>query len=217
MWVVRPQLWMMLRPPSWSPLYSSCWLKVARWICVTCKQLMVKPTLFQVSSSKVSKHTFVGRWKLFDLNNVVCVRFQLSQYLVSHTACFVTFTWPCDVKVPKPGVRGVVVRVEDACFLLDGRANIVGRAEQTAILGETWCDEGAGGLFYTKLQNALLNVGTAIPSSSQEQVERPEASRMARMLQPIVQRVRNFLVPQVQPWIGLYDECKTATRVFVIL
>ena len=53
--------------------------------------------------------------------------------------------------VPRPGARGVLVQVDTARFLPDGRANIRGRSVQSIALGQTWVEDGTGGLFCTEL------------------------------------------------------------------
>ena len=47
-------------------------------------------------------------------------------------------------QAPREGLRGVVVHVDEAHFLPDGRAHVVGRGEVAVFLGETWVDESAG-------------------------------------------------------------------------
>ena len=56
---------------------------------------------------------------------------------------------------PRMGTRGVVVRVDSARFMPDGRANIVGVGVESIELGETWVEDGTGGLFYTKVSTAI--------------------------------------------------------------
>ena len=57
--------------------------------------------------------------------------------------------------VPRPGGRGVLVRVDHARFLPDGRANIVGQGVQVVTLGAVWVEEGTGGLFHTRVPDVL--------------------------------------------------------------
>lgn len=61
---------------------------------------------------------------------------------------------PCS---PRRGDQGVLVRVSQAQFLADGRANIRGHGEQAVTLGNVWVEEGTGGLFYTKLDAPNAN------------------------------------------------------------
>jgi len=65
-------------------------------------------------------------------------------------------------RAPRRGERGVVVQVANAVFLPDGRANIVGRGVQQIVLGETWVEDGTGGLFYTRL-DASRQGGADLP------------------------------------------------------
>lgn len=52
---------------------------------------------------------------------------------------------------PHAGTPGVLVRVERAVFLSDGRANIEGRGIEAIELGETWVEDATGGLVFTKV------------------------------------------------------------------
>lgn len=52
---------------------------------------------------------------------------------------------------PRPGLRGVIVRVDRAHFLPDGRANIVGQGVRRIHLRKTWVEEDSGGLYYTSV------------------------------------------------------------------
>lgn len=56
---------------------------------------------------------------------------------------------------PTAGTRGVVVRVDSARFMPDGRANISGVGVEGIELGETWVEDGTGGLFYTKVSTTV--------------------------------------------------------------
>ena len=51
--------------------------------------------------------------------------------------------------------RGVLVRVDHARFLPDGRANIVGQGVQAVTLGAVWVEEATGGLFHTRIPDVL--------------------------------------------------------------
>lgn len=57
--------------------------------------------------------------------------------------------------VPRPGVEGIVVRVDGARFLPDGRANIYGEGVEAVQLGETWVEEGTGGLHCTRTSGSV--------------------------------------------------------------
>ena len=52
---------------------------------------------------------------------------------------------------PRPGAEGVVVRIEEARFLRDGRANVVGVGVAAITLGEVWVEDGTHGLNVTRL------------------------------------------------------------------
>ncbi len=62
----------------------------------------------------------------------------------------------------------MVVRVDAANFYRDGRANIVGRGILEVILGETWIEEGTGGLYYTRIYDDVGGTdetpATAVPT-----------------------------------------------------
>jgi hypothetical protein len=58
-------------------------------------------------------------------------------------------------ELPRPGGTGVLVRVDDAVFLPDGRANILGRGVQTVTLDAVWVEEGTGGLYHAKVKTAV--------------------------------------------------------------
>ena len=68
---------------------------------------------------------------------------------------------------PLEGARAVLVHVDRAAFLPDGRANIVGRAIEEVTLGETWVEDGTAGLYYTKVTAAAtLVAGEAARASN---------------------------------------------------
>lgn len=53
-------------------------------------------------------------------------------------------------QAPRAGVQGIVVRIDIARFLPDGRANVVGVGVEAVRLGEVWVEEGTGGLHCTR-------------------------------------------------------------------
>ena len=69
---------------------------------------------------------------------------------------------------PHPGAPGVVVRVDHATFLPDGRANIVGRGVEAVTLSDTWVEGGTGGLFHTTVHTTAALQQHASPRSGQE-------------------------------------------------
>mmetsp|Transcript_100493 Transcript_100493/g.260011 ORF Transcript_100493/g.260011 Transcript_100493/m.260011 type:complete len:259 (-) Transcript_100493:188-964(-) len=73
---------------------------------------------------------------------------------------------------PRRGEQGIVVRVSQAQFLPDGRANIVGRGVEAITLGDVWVEDGTGGLFYTRRADG--SSGTT--SSGGDTGSTPEAS-----------------------------------------
>lgn len=80
---------------------------------------------------------------------------------------------------PRSGIAGVIVAVNSAQFLPDGRANIVGKGVQAITLGETWVEEGTAGLFYTKVDGAggLEALQDPVPEVAEAE---PAAHRRAR-------------------------------------
>lgn len=52
---------------------------------------------------------------------------------------------------PRAGVDAVIVRIEEASFLRDGRANVVGVGVAAITLGECWVENDTHGLMYTRL------------------------------------------------------------------
>lgn len=70
-------------------------------------------------------------------------------------------------QAPRAGVRGVVVRIDIARFLPDGRANIMGVGIEAVQLGECWVEEGTGGLHCTRTPVASISatLGPAQPAS----------------------------------------------------
>ena len=61
---------------------------------------------------------------------------------------------------PAAGASAVIVRVDQAIFLPDGRANIRGRGIEAIELGETWVEDGTAGLFYTRVTLAASAIGS---------------------------------------------------------
>ena len=56
---------------------------------------------------------------------------------------------------PATAQRGIIVRVDHARFLPDGRANIVGTGVRYITLERAWVEEGTGGLWYTKVTDGV--------------------------------------------------------------
>jgi len=54
-------------------------------------------------------------------------------------------------RTPRQGELGVVVRVDHAQFLNNGRANILGQGIKRVVLGDTWVEDNTGGLYYTRV------------------------------------------------------------------
>ena len=56
--------------------------------------------------------------------------------------------------LPQPGIQGLVVKLDPtrAQVTPDGQALIDGTGVQQITLGETWVEEGTGGLYYTRVQ-----------------------------------------------------------------
>ena len=52
----------------------------------------------------------------------------------------------------------MIVRIADAIFLADGRANIIGQGVEAVSLGDTWIEDGTGGLYHTSV--ASVAAGT---------------------------------------------------------
>lgn len=64
---------------------------------------------------------------------------------------------------PRPGVEGVLVRVDHARFLPDGRATILGVGIEAVRLGEIWVEEGTGGLHCTRIPIASVIAASDMP------------------------------------------------------
>lgn len=64
--------------------------------------------------------------------------------------------------IPHAGGKGVVVRIQEAIFLPDGRADIVGIGVEEITLGDVWVEENTGGLYHTKVN--LLSSAAATDS-----------------------------------------------------
>jgi len=54
---------------------------------------------------------------------------------------------------PRRGEAGVVVRVDAAKFLADGLVKVQGQGVRQITLGDTWVEDGTGGLFYTRAEH----------------------------------------------------------------
>jgi len=69
---------------------------------------------------------------------------------------------------PREGLDAVVVHVDRAVFLPDGRANILGVAIHRITMGETWVEEGTQGLYHTRVD--ILALPPSPPLSAQSRV-----------------------------------------------
>ena len=76
--------------------------------------------------------------------------------------------------VPRPGSRGVIVRVDQARFLPDGRANILGRGVRQVELDQTWVEDGTGGLFCTDVADVPESPTGRLSSSERSSPERQQ-------------------------------------------
>lgn len=54
----------------------------------------------------------------------------------------------CTSSTPRNGDQGLVVHIEDASFLPDGRANLQGRGIEVVTLANVWVEDGTEGLYY---------------------------------------------------------------------
>lgn len=70
----------------------------------------------------------------------------------------------CTQTSPSNGDTGLLVQVEQASFLPDGRANIHGRGMERVILRNVWVEKGTEGLFYASLNDSLTKpVASVVP------------------------------------------------------
>lgn len=60
----------------------------------------------------------------------------------------------CTRSAPQEGASGLIVEVENANFLPDGRANIKGKGVETVKLKSVWIEDGTDGLYYADSEPA---------------------------------------------------------------
>lgn len=58
----------------------------------------------------------------------------------------------CTQTEPEGGMTGLIVEVDQACFLPDGSADIYGHGVELVTLGRVWVEEGTHGLFYSEMR-----------------------------------------------------------------
>lgn len=83
---------------------------------------------------------------------------------------------PC---LPQRGAPGVIVRIADAIFLADGRANILGLGVEEVSLGDTWIEDGTGGLYHTSVASVAAGTvrdGEGVESRGLARSERANSS-----------------------------------------
>ena len=66
---------------------------------------------------------------------------------------------------PQPGAPGVIVRIDHAAFLPDGRANIRGQGVEEITLGEMWVEDGTGSLYHTTAHSLAAHTGASTSGS----------------------------------------------------
>jgi hypothetical protein len=66
--------------------------------------------------------------------------------------------------------------VEQVRFAADGQADMVAYGAEAVSLGDTWVDEAAGGLFYTKLTSGTLSAG--LPAGDEAEVQAMQTLRI---------------------------------------
>eukprot|EP00931_Biecheleriopsis_adriatica_P101278 TRINITY_DN76455_c0_g1_i1.p1 TRINITY_DN76455_c0_g1~~TRINITY_DN76455_c0_g1_i1.p1 ORF type:complete len:469 (-),score=114.22 TRINITY_DN76455_c0_g1_i1:45-1451(-) len=87
----------------------------------------------------------------------------------------------CTQRQPYEGGAALVVQVDNASFLPDGRANIQGRGVMKVTLTKVWVGEGTGGLYYAETDgSATSEAATTEPSSRRSSRAGGEARGEAR-------------------------------------
>ena len=87
------------------------------------------------------------------------------------------FLWVDATPQPPQPLSGLLVNVESARFLADGRANVTGRGMQRVSLPRGWLEEGTSGLWYASHH--------APPSASVRGAASPSAVPMAMLAQSL--------------------------------
>ena len=77
---------------------------------------------------------------------------------------------PCH---PQRGAPGVIVRIDSAIFLPDGRANILGEGVEEIALGETWVEDGTCGLYHTSVTSVATGTVRDVEGSGGNGHARP--------------------------------------------
>jgi len=72
------------------------------------------------------------------------------------------FLWADRAPSPPQALRALLISVEDARFLPDGRANVIGRVVERVTVDHSWIEQGTGGLWYAGA--APPAAGAAVPS-----------------------------------------------------
>ena len=72
------------------------------------------------------------------------------------------FLWADRAPSPPHALRALLISVEDARFLPDGRANVIGRGVERVTFDHSWIEQGTGGLWYAGA--APPAAGAAVPS-----------------------------------------------------
>jgi len=82
---------------------------------------------------------------------------------------------------PQPGAPGVIVRIDQATFLPDGRANILGHGVEGIALSEVWVEDGTGGLYYTATHSLSGSAPSNYPSSPERDSDEALAAPTRRL------------------------------------
>eukprot|EP00930_Biecheleria_cincta_P096293 TRINITY_DN88161_c0_g1_i1.p1 TRINITY_DN88161_c0_g1~~TRINITY_DN88161_c0_g1_i1.p1 ORF type:complete len:474 (+),score=90.09 TRINITY_DN88161_c0_g1_i1:58-1479(+) len=105
----------------------------------------------------------------------------------------------CTQRQPAEGSQGLVVQVESAEFMSDGRANIQGTGVEVVTLKRVWVEEGTAGLFYAEIDSIASN---ARPERHLRTIQRP----LARVnLEMRASRIRNLLEQAIQEGAPEYN------------
>lgn len=113
----------------------------------------------------------------------------------------------CTQREPRQGCTGLVVQVDRASFLPDGRANIQGRGLESVILQRVWVGEGTQGLYYAEVAGSSSpEAATSSPAASSRFSLQPSGeARVRRMLRAAIQEgAPEYNRGNIRMCVGLY-------------
>eukprot|EP00746_Dinoflagellata_sp_MGD_P164552 gnl/MRDRNA2_/MRDRNA2_93249_c0_seq1.p1 gnl/MRDRNA2_/MRDRNA2_93249_c0~~gnl/MRDRNA2_/MRDRNA2_93249_c0_seq1.p1 ORF type:complete len:507 (-),score=59.22 gnl/MRDRNA2_/MRDRNA2_93249_c0_seq1:272-1747(-) len=103
----------------------------------------------------------------------------------------------CTTSTPGEGDTGLLVQVDQAAFLSDGRANISGRGIERVILRRVWVENDTQGLYYAQVDETIKSTAASVVPSAPTPTDASELS---------LAQVKNVLRAAIREGAPAYNE-----------